>query len=111
MPAKNLFKRLKEKTSNRVLQMDCVNPPECNPAAGPAKAAWKKIGIKPRITDISVDNVVASQPIDQYAPSEFYVETLFNQGFFNTTGSHVFKLRTLGKNAASSAFTLSAALR
>jgi hypothetical protein len=55
MPATNLFKRLKEKTSNRVLQMDCVNPPECNPNAAPAKAAWKKAGIKPRITDLSIE--------------------------------------------------------
>ena len=55
MPAKNLFKRLKEKTSNRVLQMDCVNPPECNPNAAPAKAAWKKAGITPRITDLSIE--------------------------------------------------------
>ena len=55
MPAANLFKRLKEKTSNRVLQMDCVNPPECNPKAAPAKAAWKKAGITPRITDLSIE--------------------------------------------------------
>jgi glyoxylase-like metal-dependent hydrolase (beta-lactamase superfamily II) len=55
MPAKKLFARLKEKTSNRVLQMDCVNPPECNPDAAPARAAWKKAGIKPRITDLSIE--------------------------------------------------------
>ena len=55
MPAKNLFKRLTEKTSGRVLQMDCVNPPECDPAVNPAKAAWKKVGIQPRITDIAVE--------------------------------------------------------
>jgi hypothetical protein len=55
MPAKNLFTRLKEKTHGRVLQMDGVNPPECNPQANPAKAAWKKAGITPRITDIAVE--------------------------------------------------------
>jgi hypothetical protein len=55
MPAKNLFKRLKEKTNGRVLQMDGVNPAECDPEVNPAKAAWKKVGIKPRITDISVE--------------------------------------------------------
>jgi hypothetical protein len=55
MPAKNLFKRLKEKTSHRVLQMDCVNPPDCNPNAGRAKAGWKEIGVTPRITDLSVE--------------------------------------------------------
>ena len=59
MPARNLFKRLKEKTSNRVLQMDGVNPPECNPDAAPAKAAWKKAGITPRITDLSVEIDIA----------------------------------------------------
>jgi len=55
MPARNLFKRLTEKTNGRVLQMDGVNPAECDPAVNPAKAAWKKIGIKPRITDINVE--------------------------------------------------------
>ena len=38
MPATNLFKRLREKTENRVLQMDGVNPPSCNPTKEPAKA-------------------------------------------------------------------------
>jgi hypothetical protein len=55
MPAKNLFKRLKQKTNNRVLQMDNVNPADCNPSKDPAKAAWKKIGIKPRVSDFSVE--------------------------------------------------------
>jgi len=55
MPARNLFKRLKEKTSGRVLQMDGVNPPDCDPLVNPAKAAWKKAGIKPRMTDIAVE--------------------------------------------------------
>lgn len=55
MPATNLFKRIVEKTDHRVLQMDGVNPPECNPNANPAKAAWKRAGVKPRISDISVD--------------------------------------------------------
>ena len=55
MPAKNLFKRLKEKTDHRVLQMDNVNPPDCNPAKDPAKAAWKRAGIKPKISDLSVE--------------------------------------------------------
>jgi hypothetical protein len=55
MPAKNLFKRLKQKTGGRVLQMDCVNPPECDPAVNPAKAAWKKIGVTPRSTDMAIE--------------------------------------------------------
>jgi len=55
MPAKNLFKRLKEKTEGRVLQMDGVNPPECDAAVNPAKAAWKKVGITPRSTDMAIE--------------------------------------------------------
>jgi beta-lactamase superfamily II metal-dependent hydrolase len=55
MPARNLFKRLKEKTSNRVLQMDGDNPPECDPRVNPAKAAWKKIGVRPVVTATSIE--------------------------------------------------------
>jgi hypothetical protein len=55
MPARKLFERLKEKTGNRVLQMDDVNPPECNPAKEPAKSSWAKTGIKPRVTDACVE--------------------------------------------------------
>jgi hypothetical protein len=55
MPAKNLFRRLAEKTSGRVLQMDGVNPPECDPEAQPAKAAWNKVGIKPRMTETGIE--------------------------------------------------------
>ncbi len=55
MPARNLFKRLKEKTANRVLQMDGVNPAECNPTKNPAKASWKKIGVTPRVTSDAIE--------------------------------------------------------
>ena len=55
MPAKNLFTHLKQKTGGRVLQMDCVNPPDCDPAVNPAKAAWKKIGVTPRSTDLAIE--------------------------------------------------------
>jgi hypothetical protein len=55
MPAKNLFKRIVEKTDHRVLQMDDKNPPDCDPARNPAKAAWKRVGIKPVITDTSIE--------------------------------------------------------
>lgn len=55
MPAQNLFRRLVEKTDHRVLQMDNVNPPECNPTANPAKAAWNRAGVKPRISDLSIE--------------------------------------------------------
>jgi beta-lactamase superfamily II metal-dependent hydrolase len=59
MPARNLFKRLKEKTSFRVLQMDNVNPPECNPKKASVKASWKKAGIKPKVTDLVVEIEIA----------------------------------------------------
>lgn len=55
MPATNLFKKLVERTHNRVLQMDNVNPPECNPAKDPAKSSWQKVGIKPKITDLFIE--------------------------------------------------------
>jgi beta-lactamase superfamily II metal-dependent hydrolase len=54
MPATNLFKRLVQKTSNRVLQMDGVNPPHCDPDQAPAKASWAKVGIRPKITKDSI---------------------------------------------------------
>ena len=55
MPARNLFKRIVERTENRVLQMDDDNPAECNPNANPAKAAWKRVGIKPVINDMFIE--------------------------------------------------------
>lgn len=55
MPATNLFKRLVEKTDHRVLQMDNDNPPDCTPARSPAKEAWARAGVTPRITDLSID--------------------------------------------------------
>jgi hypothetical protein len=59
MPARNLFRRLKEKTLCRVLQMDNVNPPECNPTKASVKAAWKKVGIKPKVTDLAIEIEIA----------------------------------------------------
>jgi hypothetical protein len=55
MPAKNLFKKLVEKTKNRVLQMDDENPPSCNPKKDPAKKSWKRVGITPVITPDTVE--------------------------------------------------------
>jgi hypothetical protein len=55
MPATNLFKRLREKTSSRVLQMDGLNPAGCDPSQAPAATAWKKIGIKPKQTDLFIE--------------------------------------------------------
>ena len=54
MPAANLFKRLQQKTNNRVLQMDGDDPRECDPSKSPAKEAWKTIGVKPRTTPMEV---------------------------------------------------------
>ena len=54
MPATNLFKKLQERTNNRVLQMDGVNPPACDPD-GSAKNAWEDTGIKPRIGDFAIE--------------------------------------------------------
>ena len=54
MPAENLFKRMKERPATACCRWTGVNPPECNPNVAPAKAAWKKAGIKPRITDFSM---------------------------------------------------------
>ena len=53
MPAKGLFKRLKEKTSGRVLQMDNKNPAECNPD-GPAGGVDEGRGSS-RITDLTIE--------------------------------------------------------
>jgi hypothetical protein len=55
MPALKLFEKLKEKTNNRVLQMDDKNPSECNPTKEPAKSAWAKTGIKPKVTGSYVE--------------------------------------------------------
>ena len=55
MPARNLFKRLVEKTSGRVLQMDGVNPESCDPRKPPAASAWKKLGVKPKQTALYVE--------------------------------------------------------
>jgi beta-lactamase superfamily II metal-dependent hydrolase len=55
MPAKNLFKHLVARTSHRVLQMDGANPPSCDPRKEPAKASWKRAGIKPKVTDMFVE--------------------------------------------------------
>ena len=55
MPARLLFKRIVEKTEGRVLQMDGVNPPEASPTSAKGKAAWKRVGITPKITDNSIE--------------------------------------------------------
>jgi hypothetical protein len=57
MPAKGLFKRLVEKTEGRVLQMDGVNPPECDPQ-GAARAAWRRAGLQPRDDGQAIELVI-----------------------------------------------------
>jgi beta-lactamase superfamily II metal-dependent hydrolase len=55
MPARNLYKRLRERTSNRVLRMDGANPDACNPGKEPARTAWREAGIKPKQTSLYVE--------------------------------------------------------
>jgi hypothetical protein len=35
--------------------MDGLNPDGCDPDVQPAKGSWKRIGIKPHITDIGIE--------------------------------------------------------
>jgi hypothetical protein len=49
MPAKNLYKRLKEKTQFRVLLMDDGFADECDPVKNKTKAKWNKLPNKPTI--------------------------------------------------------------
>lgn len=55
MPAKNLFARLRRRTSNRVLQMDGVHTAACDPTKEPARSAWRAAGIRPKITSRYVE--------------------------------------------------------
>lgn len=55
MPARKLLRKLREKTSNRVLQMDDMHAHNCNPGKEPALSAWKSCGIKPKITPLFVE--------------------------------------------------------
>lgn len=49
MPAKNLYKRLKEKTQYRVLRMDDGFADGCDPVKNKAKAKWNKLPHKPKV--------------------------------------------------------------
>ena len=55
MPARNLMKRLGEKTSHRVLRMDGANTALNDPKKEPALSAWKRVGVKPTQTALYVD--------------------------------------------------------
>lgn len=55
MPARKLLRKLREKTSNRVLQMDDAPAFNCNPGKEPALSSWKRCGIKPKVTPLYVE--------------------------------------------------------
>jgi hypothetical protein len=61
MPAPNLFRRLREKTSNRVLRMDGDYAEGCDPRKEPARSAWAKAGVKPRITDMYMELTIPNE--------------------------------------------------
>ncbi len=55
MPAPKLLRKLRKKTSNRVLQMDDKPALDCHPGKEPALSSWKNCGIKPRITPLFIE--------------------------------------------------------
>jgi hypothetical protein len=55
MPAQNLFNRLAEKTSSRILQMDNVNPARTDLKSKSVIASWNRIGVEPKITPMYVE--------------------------------------------------------
>jgi hypothetical protein len=60
MPARNLYKRLKEKTSHRILLMDDGFADGCDPQKDKAKAKWNGVKHTPKIkkTDLYVEYVL-----------------------------------------------------
>lgn len=61
MPARNLLRRLKEKSSNRVLQMDGEHGAACDPSKAPARAAWKRAGLAPKVTPLYMELVIRDE--------------------------------------------------
>ena len=55
MPARNLLRRLREKTANRVLQMDGMQAKDCNPTKEPARSSWKAAGVKLKVTPLFME--------------------------------------------------------
>lgn len=55
MPARNLLKKLRERTKNRVIQMDNQPAKDCDPKKEPARTSWKQCGINPKITPLFVE--------------------------------------------------------
>jgi beta-lactamase superfamily II metal-dependent hydrolase len=54
MPAGKLFEKLRERTSNRVLQMDGDHQ-GCDPTTEPALSAWKRVGVTPKVTGMFIE--------------------------------------------------------
>jgi glyoxylase-like metal-dependent hydrolase (beta-lactamase superfamily II) len=70
MPARNLFRFLKEKTTNRVLRMDLRKGDDCHPSRN--ADAWKAISVEPKITPLYIELALpgdASTAIKQSKPS------------------------------------------
>jgi glyoxylase-like metal-dependent hydrolase (beta-lactamase superfamily II) len=63
MPAGKLLEKLRERTSNRVLQMDGVNAEHCDPEKEPAISAWKNIHIRPNVTDMFIELEFSTAPL------------------------------------------------
>jgi beta-lactamase superfamily II metal-dependent hydrolase len=55
MPARNLMKRLGEKTAHRVLRMDGANAKSFDPKKDPALSAWRKVAVQPSQTALFVE--------------------------------------------------------
>jgi beta-lactamase superfamily II metal-dependent hydrolase len=53
MPAKNLYKKLKEKTKFRVLRMDDGFAEGCDPVKNKDKSKWKELPFKPKIDKVN----------------------------------------------------------
>lgn len=61
MPADNLYEEIKKRTANRVLRMDGVDPPECQPQLQPAMASWAEIGVTPKTTKLYIELNIADE--------------------------------------------------
>jgi hypothetical protein len=55
MPARHLLERLIEKTQGRVLQMDGVDPPACDPEQAAVKQKWTEAGVALRRTPLAIE--------------------------------------------------------
>ena len=62
MPARSRSSGSPKGHRSRVLQMDGVNPAHCKPDRLPAKEAWKRAGIVPRITKLYIEVEITGTP-------------------------------------------------